>query len=222
MRANPWDVSQETLDHFYDISLTAARNGWQMHEHSSRDVKIRAMLDVFEDVNEIEPIMDMRWTIAHTNGISDESIARANALGMVYAVHSSRRLMTAQQLGMGASVPPVRSIHASGGVWDLGSDGTTVASPNPFHTIGWAVTGLSPSGLKVLEETVPREAVLAAHTRSNAYILSREDDLGSLEPGKLVDLAVLDRDYMGIPAEEIKDLRSVMTLVGGEVVYSEL
>ncbi len=123
---------------------------------------------------------------------------------------------------MGANVPPIRSIDASGAVWGLGSDGTTVASPNPFHNIGWVVTGLSPGGAKILDETVSREAALRAYTRNNAYILFREDHLGSLEAGKLADFAVLDRDYMTVPAEELKDLRSVMTVVGGEVVYSEL
>ncbi len=222
MRAQPWEVSDQVLEDYEAISLAAAENGWQMHEHSMRDVKIRAMLDVFEAVNETRPIGELRWTIAHTNGISAESIQRANDLGMVYAVHSSSRMATPEALAMGANVPPIRSIDASGAVWGLGSDGTTVASPNPFHNIGWVVTGLSPGGAKILDETVSREAALRAYTRNNAYILFREDHLGSLEAGKLADFAVLDRDYMTVPAEELKDLRSVMTVVGGEVVYSEL
>jgi predicted amidohydrolase YtcJ len=69
---------------------------------------------------------------------------------------------------------------------------------------------------------VSREAALTAHTRTNAYILFREDDLGSLEPGKLADFAVLDRDYLTVPEEEIENLYSVMTVVGGEIAYSEL
>ena len=223
MRANPWQVSAEDLEKYQAIALAAAENGWQMNEHSQRDEKIRAMLEVFEAVNEIRPITDLRWTIAHTNGISAESIQRANDLGMVFAVHSSSRLLSPQAYASGMRPPPpIRSIHESGAVWGLGSDGTTVASPNPFHTLGWVVTGLSPAGGTILEETVSREAALAAHTRNNAYSLFREDDLGSLEPGKLADLVVLDRDYMTVPADEIKDLRSVMTVVGGRNVYSAL
>jgi predicted amidohydrolase YtcJ len=67
---------------------------------------------------------------------------------------------------------------------------------------------------------VSREAALTAHTRSNAYLFFREDDLGSLEPGKLADFAVLDRDYLTVPEEDIETLFSVMTVVEGEEVYS--
>ncbi len=221
MRAQPFEASRQVLDDYRAIALTAAENGWQMHEHSQRDEKIRAMLDVFESVNQSVPIADLRWTIAHTNGISAESIHRANDLGMVFAVHSSSRMMTPEAFASGMRPPPpIRSISESGGMWGLGSDGTTVASPNPFHNIGWAVSGLSPAGETILEETVSREEALTAHTRTNAYLMFREDHLGSLEAGKLADFAVLDRDYMTVPEDEIKDLRSVMTVVGGAVVYS--
>ena len=83
-------------------------------------------------------------------------------------------------------------------------------------------SGRSASGAQTLVETVSREVALTAHTRTNAYILFREDDLGSLEPGKLADFVVLDRDYMTVPEAEIENLRSVMTVVGGEIAYSEL
>ena len=96
-----------------------------------------------------------------------------------------------------------------------------MALPHPFHNIGWAVSGLSPTGATILEETISREQALTAHSRTNAHLMFREDHLGSLEPGKLTDFAVLDHDYMTVPEDEIKDLRSIITVVGGEVVYSE-
>jgi predicted amidohydrolase YtcJ len=221
MRAQPWEISDDDLEAYRAIALTAAARGWQMHEHSMRDEKIDAMLTVFESVDAERSIRDSRWTIAHTNGISPESIARANALGMVFAVHSSSRLATAEAVARGSRPPPIAMIRDSGAVWGLGSDATVVASPNPFHNIGWAVTGLAPSGEQNLEQTVSREDALQAYTRSNAYLLFREADLGSLEPGKLADFVVLDRDYSTVPATEIKDLRSLMTIVGGETVYAE-
>lgn len=220
MRAQPWRIGSEDLELYEAIALAAAEHGWQMHEHSMRDEKIDAMLTVFESVDRTRPITALRWTIAHTNGISRQSIERANALGMVFAVHSSSRLATPEAIAAGAAVPPIRAIDESGGVWGLGSDATTVASPNPFHNIGWVVSGLSPSGDAILTETVSREAALRAHTRTNAYILFREEHLGSIESGKLADFVVLDRPYLDVPADEIKDLKSVMTVVDGNVVFS--
>jgi predicted amidohydrolase YtcJ len=67
--------------------------------------------------------------------------------------------------------------------------------------------------------TVGREDALIAHTRKNALIIMQENNLGSLAPGKYADLLVLDRDYLTVPADEIKDLRPVITMVGGRVVH---
>ncbi len=74
-------------------------------------------------------------------------------------------------------------------------------------------------GTVVNTHTVDRISALIAHTRSNAYLFFRENDLGSIQPGRFADLVVLDRDYLTVPAEEIKDITSVMTMVGGRVVY---
>jgi predicted amidohydrolase YtcJ len=226
MRANPFQISTEDREKFYSIALTAAENGWQLNEHSFTDEKVSEMLNVFGEVNETNPITDMRWTIAHNNMISPQSIQRAMDLGMVFAVHSSRRTVTPAAISNagadGRRQPPARTIHELGGVWGLGSDATTVASPNPFHTLGWVVSGRSISGDTTLSETVSREAALTAHTRTNAYMMFREDDLGSLEPGKLADFVVLDRDYLTVHPAVIENLRSLMTVVGGEVVYSAL
>jgi predicted amidohydrolase YtcJ len=210
MRANPFVVSDEDKEHFRNIVITAVENGWQLHEHSNQDAKVQGMLAV----------RDMRFTIAHTNGMSRESAEKAIELDMVFAVHSSRRQMSRATFENGAVQPPARTINELGGMWGLGSDSTTVGSPNPFHTLGWVVSGRSISGNVYFEETVSREAALTAHTRNNAYILFREDDLGSLEPGKLADFAILNGDYMKVPAEEIENLHSVMTVVEGEIVYS--
>ena len=68
-------------------------------------------------------------------------------------------------------------------------------------------------------QTITREQALIAHTRDNAYFVFREGDLGSLQPGKYADLLVLNRDYLKVPAGEIKDLKPLMTMVGGKVVY---
>ena len=76
-------------------------------------------------------------------------------------------------------------------------------------------------GMKVNRQTISREDALIAHTRKNAFFVFQEDNLGSIQPGKLADLVVLDRDYLTIPADQIKDIKPVMTMVGGRIAYEE-
>jgi predicted amidohydrolase YtcJ len=81
------------------------------------------------------------------------------------------------------------------------------------------VTGRMIGGRQVNRQTITREEALIAHTRSNAVFLFQEGNLGSLAPGKYADLLVLDRDYLTVPESEIKDIRPVITMVGGKIVY---
>ena len=116
-------------------------------------------------------------------------------------------------------MPPFRRVQDSGIVWGLGSDATAVTTSNPFYTLAFAVTGRMIGGKQVNRQSVTREEALAAHTRHNAFILFQEANLGVLAPGKYADLLVLDRDYLTVPEDKIKDLKPVMTMVGGRVVY---
>jgi len=101
------------------------------------------------------------------------------------------------------------------------SDGTIVATYNPFHVIWEHTAGkVFPDIVQLKpDEVITREEALIAHTRSNAYILFMKDDIGSLEAGKYADLVVLDRDYLTVPADELLEIRPVLTMVGGKVVY---
>jgi predicted amidohydrolase YtcJ len=94
-----------------------------------------------------------------------------------------------------------------------------VTTSNPFYTLSLAVTGKMIGGREVNRQTITREEALIAHTRSNARFLFQEGDLGSLARGKYADLLVLDRDYLTVRADEIKDIKPLMTMVGGKVVY---
>ena len=74
-------------------------------------------------------------------------------------------------------------------------------------------------GAKVNRQNIGREDALIAHTRKNAYLVFQENNLGSIQPGKLADLVVLDRDYLTVPEDQIKDIKPVMTMVGGRIVF---
>ena len=119
--------------------------------------------------------------------------------------------------------PPIRWYQDSGIPFGLGSDAQVVAHDSPFFTLYWVVSGKDTAGQPYFRHgTLTREEALIAHTRSNAYLMHKEDLLGTLEAGKLADLAVLDRDYMSIPADDIRDLNSVLTMVDGRIVYEAL
>ena len=119
-------------------------------------------------------------------------------------------------------MPPLRLVQDSGVPYGLGTDGTKAGQIDPFVTLWWAVTGKALNGETVLTETLTREEALIAHTRNNAYIMFQEANLGSIAPGLLADMLVLDRDYLTVPADQIHSIRPVATLVGGRVVYGSL
>ena len=206
----------EIVSEFMKIATAAAEGGFQIHEHTMSDSTVRDLLDAYEVLNQTVPLAPLRWSFAHVYTVSPESIERAKALGMTIAVHS------VAMYGQAASQLPLRTIEDSGIVWGLGTDATIVAHYQPFITLWWAVTGKALNGATVLEQTVNREEALIAHTRSNAYLLFQEDNVGSLEVGKLADLVVLDRDYMTIPADDIINVQPVLTMVGGRVVFDTI
>jgi predicted amidohydrolase YtcJ len=210
-QAGPWP--KEIVDEYVKLAAAAARGGWHIHEHTMSNHSVGDLLGRFEELNESVPMSHLRWTLAHVYDISDENIRRAKALGMTLAVHGVAM--------HGPARMPLRKIQDSGIVFGLGTDATIVSHYQPFVTLGWAVSGLDLAGNRVLDETLTREEALIAHTRSNAYLFFQENRLGSLEVGKQADLVVLDRDYLSVPAAEIKDLRSTLTMVGGRVVYGE-
>ena len=97
-----------------------------------------------------------------------------------------------------------------------------MTTSNPFYTLSLAVTGRMVGGREVNRQTVSREEALIAHTRSNALFLFQEGNLGSLAPGRYADLLVLDRDYLTVPADEIKDIKPLITMVGGKIVHDAM
>jgi len=202
---------------FEIILRAAARNGWYVNEHAMQDHTADRMLAVSERISKEYPTGNLRWTLGHVDLIERDTVERAKALGwnITLANHTVKPRI------QGLASPPVRMIQDSGILWGMGSDGTIVATYNPFHTI-WEYTAgkIFPDIVKYAsDEVITPEEALIAHTRSNAYILSMEDDVGSLEPGKLADLVVLDRDYLAIPADEIREIEPLVTMLGGRIVY---
>ena len=213
----------DQLEQWRKMAMAIAQAGLPLHVHAELSGTIDAFLDQIEAVNREHPIKNLRWALAHVNQINAAQLERMKKLGMYAAVHPWAVINGAIQhegFGDGAyDMPPLATIQNSGIVWGLGTDGTAANQTLPFTTLYFAVTGKMAGGTKVIRQTISREDALIAHTRKNAYFVFQENNLGSIQPGKLADLVVLDRDYLTIPADQIKDIKPVMTLVGGKIVY---
>ncbi len=218
--------SDEIWNEYMKLATVAAQGGWHIHEHVMADRTIIDFLDRLEALNETVSITDLRWTLAHVLTVTEETIQRARELGLTAAVHGQAAHQARPIVPRGDAtrppIPPMEAFEDSGMIWGLGTDTGVVSHYQPFVTLMWAATGLGIDGTVIHPDPVGREAALVAHTRSNAYLLFKEDDLGTLEAGKLADLVVLDRDYLTVPAHEIKNIEPVLTMVGGEIVYGEL
>lgn len=215
---------EETIGNAEDILHAAAKGGWSVQTHAVRPATIDGILDVAEAVHACQPVRPLRWTITHADKIGGPQIKRARTLGMHLQLRSQRLIgglaeMFAEHGDAVYRMPPLREVEESGIAYGLGSDGTKAAQINPFSSLWWAVTGKMLNGEVITRETLTREEALIAHTRSNAEMVFQEANLGSIAPGLLADMVVLDRDYLTVPLDDIRNIRPVATIVGGDVVY---
>ncbi len=220
---NDFVVKPEDMRQVRRIAQTIAESGMFLNAHVEMANAIDAYLDEYEAVNKVEPIRGLRWAFSHLDQVSEAQLERMKRLGMYAGLHSRPLIQGALMHEVHGErawdMPPFRRVQDSGIIWGLGSDATAVTTSNPFYTLWFAVTGRMIGGRKVNRQTIGREEALIAHTRSNAYFVFQESNLGSIQPGKYADLLVLDRDYFTVPAVQIKDIRPVMTMVGGKIVY---
>ncbi len=217
------DPTPDQLQQWRRMAMEIAKAGLPLHVHAELHDTIDAFLDQIEAINKEHPIKSLRWTLAHVNQINAAQLDRMKNLGMYAAVHPWAVInggIMHEEFGDGAyDMPPLRTIQNSGIQWGFGTDGTAANQYLPFTTLDFAVTGKMAGGAKVNRQPISREDALIAHTRKNAYLVFQEDNLGSIQAGKLADLVVLDRDYLTVPADQIGKIKPVMTMVGGRIVY---
>lgn len=217
------NTKPEDLAQMRRVAEALAARGLYANAHVEMSEAIDAFLDQYEAVNKVHPIKGLRWSFSHLDQVNDVQLARMRRLGMYAGLHSrpliQGALMHKVHGDRAWDMPPFRRVQNSGIVWGLGSDATAVAPSNPFYTLWFAVTGRMVGGRKVNRQSISRHEALVAHTRNNAWFVFQENNLGSIQPGKYADLVVLDRDYFTIPADRIKDIKPVMTMVGGKIVY---
>ena len=202
-----------------------AEAGWRNENHSLTQGDFPVIIDGWQQVHDALPapgISDLRWVVAHVPFITREYADKLKALGGGVSVLGGWRYIsgTAQQNG-----PPFRMLAESGIPMGMSSDGMQIAPLNPWLGLYYVVTGKNARGELInAGQTLPRREALALYTQANGWFLGEEEDLGTLEPGKYADLLVLSADYFddaAVSDEAIRDLRPLLTIVGGQVVYGD-
>jgi predicted amidohydrolase YtcJ len=224
----PYNPSAKDWEEFCAVAKWAAERSIHVHQHAASDRAAAGILDCFEVVNKEIPIAGLRWQIAHIENASDQTLRRMKALNMGWAVQD--RLVysggiVSKVLGPEASkrAPPIKTALKMGLHVAAGTDSDQVAPYNPFVSLRWLLDGKVIDGtpMRGPQESPDREEALRMYSLNSAWFTFDEARRGSLEPGKYADLAVLSDDYLTVPVEKVGDLHSVLTMVGGKVVYGE-
>ena len=195
--------------------------GWRNENAVQNLAGLRQVVEAYEAVNKEFDITKLRWMVHHVPEVSADLLTRLKALGCGVEMGAFRWVTSADPKVVAG--PPFRTIVDHGIQVGIHGDGVHIAPLNPWSHIQYAVTGINSFGDQVNPgQHLTRAEALRLFTRNNAWFLKMEDKIGSIEPGKLADVAVLDRDYFTVPEAQVKNIRSAMTIVGGKIVHNTL
>ena len=191
--------------------------------HATYDESIMRF-NVYEKINKNIPINQLNWFFDHAETISDQSIERVKKLGGHCDSKShgiSRRIFFDLWAKTNVTNTTLQKFYMQVPV-GMGTDATRVSSYNPWLCLYWLVSGKTVGGTKLYNEEniISREKAIELYTKGSAWFSNEEHKKGSFIEGQLADFAVLSKDFFKIPDEEIKDIYSIMTVVGGEIVHA--
>jgi len=220
------DMAPEMEGDLEEVVRVLAENRWPWRMHATYDETISRALDVFERVNQDIPLEGLNWFFDHAETISESSMDRIAALGGGVAVQHRMAYQGeyfVERYGHGAAeaTPPVGRMIAKGLNVSAGTDATRVASYNPWVSLSWLVTGCTVAGLQIYPQRncLDRETALRMWTEKVSWFSNEVGKKGRIEEGMLADLTVPDRDFYSCAESEIADTTSLLTVVGGKVVY---
>ncbi len=222
-------------DKLYQIAKLALANDLQFTAHSQGDAAVDAMVAAYERINRDDfPVRARRPSITHASFMSPEAIAKMRALGVVANLQPAWLYLDGTTLRQHFGVErlayfhPYRTLFEQGVTVGGGSDHMqkigSLRSINPYNPFlaMWTTLVRQPRGSEAPlhpEQNLTREQAIRLYTINNAFLTFEEARKGSLEPGKLADFIVLDRDILSCPVGEVKDIKVEATYLGGARVY---
>lgn len=210
-----------------DVVSLLVKKRWPFRIHATYNESITRFLNVIEEVNRETPLNGLVWFIDHAETVSEENMKRIKAMGGGIAVQHRMAYQGESfihRYGKKAALasPPVKKMLEMGIPVGLGTDGTRVASYNPWVALYWVTSGKTLGGTQVMakENALDRKTALSLST-FGGYELIKDYEKGKIKEGYFADLTILDRDYFSVNEEEIKDITSKLTIVDGKVVYGD-
>src|SRR5690242_1212536 len=220
-------IAQQSPERLKELVSISNRNDWRVGVHVVGDRGIDQVLDAFEAADKEKPIKDRRFVLIHASLILPEQMDRAKRLGVrvdFQNIFMWDKAATVERF-LGRAVAdravPTKTLIEKLGIDSLGAGTDFPVNPiNPFINMYIMVTRKDPLGhVYGANEAISREQALRLYTSAASHYMFEEDRKGSIEPGKLADLAVLSADLMSVPEDQIKDIKADLTVVGGKIVF---
>jgi len=209
------------------VCLAAAENDLQMSVHVAGNAALDELLDIYEEVNQVHPINDKRWTVEHGAFLpTEKNLQQARSLDLIVTTQQSiayfnpkaiRKMLGERR----ASNKFPNKTWLEGGVTVAGGSDYPASPLSPLLEIYASVTRKTISGDLGPEQAITRQQALELYTTNAARISFEEDLKGSIEACKLADFVVLSEDLLTVPEEDIKDIEVLRTVVGGRTVYEK-
>jgi hypothetical protein len=223
-----------TREDLTEIVSVANQYNWSFTAHATGEAAVELLLEVYDSVNKEKPIKEKRFSVIHGNFFNDKSIRLMTDLGVLANIQPAwfYKDTEAMELILGSEkiriFHPYRTLVNAGVKINGGSDhmvkwdaDASINPYNPFLAMWVMVTRKTERGSVILQsESLTREEALRSYTIDNAYATFEESVKGSIEPGKLADLAVLSDDLLSCPADSIKNIKSLMTILDGKIIYT--
>jgi predicted amidohydrolase YtcJ len=216
-----WAAPLSSGNVWREAQRLVAQAGWRNENSVGNLADLTRVVEAYEAVDKEFGIKDLRWMVHHVPVVNNDLLTRLQRLGCGVQMAAFRWVTSNDpKVVVGA---PFRTIVDHGIQTGIHGDGVHIAPLNPWLHIYFATTGVNSFGAKVNgDQQIARQEALRLFTRGNSWFLRMENKIGSIEPGKLADLVVLNRDYFAVPDQEIKQIRSVLTIVDGKIVHEAL